>query len=89
MKVMLFKEELIEALIGHIKHKYDIDINDESITDMVMQYTIREHAFEKYKNGQFKKNEHGHKIIDWPKGKWLYKFASLDQDCEISFHINE
>ena len=87
MQIKLFQSEVMEAITKHIKEKYGVDINVNSIMELTIESQVREYAYEKHRNGKLKKDEHGCSIIDYKNSKWITKHLSFDEESELYFYI--
>ena len=87
MRISLSSYEVAEAVISRIKEKYGMSIDADSITEASLEYQVREYVYAKYRNGQFIKDQHGHKTIDSEKSKWKTEFVDCS-DSEFHFYVD-
>ena len=78
MNINLSSYEVIDSILAKISQKYGINVDSEAVTEAWFKCQEMEYTYQKHKNGRLKKDEHGCKIIDNDKSKWITKTVDFN-----------
>ena len=87
MNISLASYEVIDSTLDKIKEKYGMNVDSGTLTGSWFEYQEREYVYQKHKNGRFKKDENGCKIIDYEKSKWITKTVDF-YDAELHLYFD-
>ena len=88
-EIKLNSWDINEAIEDYLKKKYKLDIDITNDLEMYpcLEYTVRKYDYKKFKNGKYKTDKDGYKIIDDNTIKYETEYAEITEDSKISFYI--
>ena len=89
--IKIAQHEVLDALTDYLSNEYGMNVDlrlDERLLDCpVLHYLEHEYAYKKTRDGKYKLDKYGSKIIDYKKTKYHQKFINFGDDCDIEFYI--